>query len=81
LDGQGIQDFGVGAADSSAVSLIALTDVVRGIDAQGLAYPLADASMESGSTLGVSNRPVGGWDGFSVSCREGVLLVVVTPAE
>jgi thiamine pyrophosphokinase len=56
------------------VSLLPLTAEVTGIDLHGFQYPLADAVLRLGESLGISNRlvaPTG-----SVSCRSGRLLVI-----
>ncbi len=56
------------------VSLIPVTGAARGVTTQGLYYPLTDATLELGSTWGVSNE-------FSeetacVTLKEGLLLVI-----
>lgn len=56
------------------VSLIALTPEVRGIDTEGLEYPLANGRLTLGSTLGISNVMLSGR--ASVSIHSGTLLVV-----
>jgi thiamine pyrophosphokinase len=56
------------------VSLIALTPQVSGLSTQGLEWPLQDATLAFGSTLGISNRlvePVA-----SVQVKQGTLLAV-----
>ncbi len=64
------------AASGDLVSLIALTETVRGVTTQGLRYPLTRGVLRRGSTLGVSNevtvRPA------SVRIGSGLLLVIVT---
>lgn len=61
------------------VSLIALTPEARGVTAQGLRWPLTDATLGWGQGLGVSNIPIA--DSVSVRVQEGILLVVVTPED
>lgn len=61
------------------VSIIAITPIAQGVTAQGFHWPLVDASLNWGQSLGVSNVPVA--DVVSVHVREGILLVVVTPED
>jgi len=56
------------------VSLLALHGPAEGVRTEGLAYPLDGATLEAGSTLGVSNVLVG--KRARVSVGHGVLLVV-----
>lgn len=56
------------------VSLFALHGPAWGVRTEGLAYPLDDATLEPGSTLGVSNVFVG--ERASVGVGSGVLLAV-----
>lgn len=56
------------------VSLLALHGQAEGVRTEGLAYPLDGATLEAGSTLGMSNVLVG--KRASVSLGSGVLLVV-----
>jgi thiamine pyrophosphokinase len=62
--------------ENCKVSLIPATSVVEGIYTGGLAYPLADASMKMGTTVGISNEFTSSeaW----VSIRKGRLYVVVS---
>jgi thiamine pyrophosphokinase len=56
------------------VSLLPLTSEVTGIDLEGFRYPLRNATLRLGESLGISNRlvsPTG-----KVSCRSGRLLVI-----
>ncbi len=61
-------------AVGDTVSLIPLTPQVRGVTTRGLEYPLQDAVLRFGPTLGVSNRLYG--EEGMVALREGLLLVV-----
>lgn len=58
------------------VSLFPVTEKVRGVTIDGLEYPLHDAVLERGATLGVSNRMTG--EEARVAVRDGFLMVVVT---
>lgn len=57
------------------ISLLPLTETCRGVTIQGVYYPLRNASLRRGSTLGVSNVAVA--EVVEVTCAEGVLLVVL----
>ncbi len=57
------------------VTLLPIHGEVRGVTTAGLLYPLEDAVLSSGSTLGVSNEHLG--PRASVSIAGGVLAVVV----
>ena len=61
-------------AVGDTVSLIPLTHHVRGVTTRGLEYPLEDAVLHFGPTLGISNR-LYSQEGM-VALREGLLLVV-----
>lgn len=56
------------------VTLLPLTESVEGVTTKGLYYPLIDAKITMGSTLGVSNEFVE--DIAEVSIRKGLLLVI-----
>ena len=56
------------------VSLFALGGPARGVGTEGLRWPLEHATLEPGSTLGISNRFVA--DRAAVAVAEGVVLVV-----
>ncbi|MFC4101122.1 thiamine diphosphokinase [Paenibacillus xanthanilyticus] len=62
------------AGGYSHVSLLPLTPVVSGIDLQGFRYPLQNAALEIGQSLGISN--VLEANEGTVSVREGLLLVI-----
>ena len=61
-------------ADRPTVSLLPLTPVVTGITLEGFRYPLNDARLEIGQSLGVSN--VLEADEGAVIVGEGMLLVI-----
>ncbi len=61
-------------APGDTVSLIALTPEVRGIDTEGLEYPLTSGTLRFGSTLGISNVLLG--ERARVRLAHGILLVV-----
>lgn len=56
------------------VSLLPVTEQVKGITLEGFKYGLKDAQIRMGSSLGVSNEIVAPW--ARIRCREGILLVV-----
>lgn len=56
------------------VSLFALGGPARGVVTEGLRWPLAHATLDPGSTLGISNRFLA--DHASVTLADGVVLVV-----
>jgi len=56
------------------VSLLAMHGPVTGVHTEGLRFPLADATLAPGSSLGLSNTML--TDRASVTVRSGVLLVV-----
>lgn len=62
--------------ENHKLSLIPATPIVEGIYTGGLAYPLADASMSMGTTIGISNEFTS--DEAWVSIRKGRLYVVVS---
>ncbi len=62
--------------ENHKLSLIPATPIVEGIYTGGLAYPLADASMRMGTTIGISNEFTS--DEAWVSIRKGRLYVVVS---
>lgn len=61
-------------AGYSHVSLLPLTPVVSGIDLHGFRYPLRDATLEIGQSLGISNV-LAEAEG-TIRIREGLLLVI-----
>ena len=58
----------------STVSVIPLSEAVRGISYSGLRYPLNDATLRLGDTRGISNEAVA--QPATVEISEGMLLVV-----
>lgn len=58
------------------VSLVAMSNSVRGVTTDNLQYPLTDFTLKQGATLGVSNVMTA--SGASVKMRSGILLVVHT---
>lgn len=56
------------------LSLLPITKRAAGITIKGLEYPLVDATLEMGSSLGISNVFKG--TAASVSVREGALVVI-----
>ncbi len=56
------------------ISFLPYTEKVRGIFLSGLLYPLEDAEMVKGTTLGISNEAAG--ERVSISIREGILIFI-----
>ena len=56
------------------VSLIPLSDTVRGITTSGLEYPLNDAELKTGTSLGISNVATG--ETVSISIADGLLYII-----
>lgn len=77
-----------GSADP-AISVIPITREIHGLSYRGLYYSLQNASMDRGSTRGISNQidsiklKKAGTTGVpaEITLTEGAALVVVTPAE
>lgn len=61
------------------VSILALTEMVEGLDYEGLAYPLTDFTLPFGSTRAISNSPEDGVESFRLRSSKGLALVYVTP--
>jgi thiamine pyrophosphokinase len=61
------------------VSLIPVTHKVHGVSTQCLKFPLAEATLVRGSTLGISNEMEG--KEALVRVREGFLLIFVSPSK
>jgi thiamine pyrophosphokinase len=57
-----------------SISIFPLSGLATGVTLEGLEYPLENASLESGDTLGFHNELIG--RRASVSVEEGALLVV-----
>lgn len=64
-----IQDMGY-----SYVSLLPLTPEVTGITLEGFQYPLTDATLKMGQSLGVSNKLIS--SSGIVTIRSGLLLII-----
>jgi len=58
------------------VSLIPITEKVKGVTTKGLYYPLHEATIEMGSTWGVSNEFVD--ETAEVTIKSGMLLVILS---
>lgn len=56
------------------ISLFPLTTDVRGVDAEGFLYPLQDAVLSGGCSLGVSNE-LKGEEGV-ITLKEGILIII-----
>ncbi|AKL95528.1 thiamine pyrophosphokinase ThiN [Clostridium aceticum] len=56
------------------ISIIPLTNPVKGVTLEGLEYPLKDRDIDQGSTLGISNVFI--QKEAVISLKEGVLLVI-----
>lgn len=61
------------------VTLLALSEEVEGVTTQGLRYPLHNATLRIGSSLGVSNEFAA--DRAEVIVKKGVLLVLLSKDE
>ncbi len=60
--------------DYKYVSLIPLTDRVTGVTLEGFRYPLQDAELTFGESLGISNELIEHWG--SIELKSGKLLVI-----
>lgn len=58
------------------VSIFSMAETSRGITASGFKYPLQDASLPMGSTLGTSNELV--QETGTISVKDGILLVILS---
>lgn len=67
-------DIEISADDYSYVSLLPLTPEVKGIHLHGFEYPLTDATLTMGQSLGVSNRIISTKGEIEVG--DGWLLVI-----
>jgi thiamine pyrophosphokinase len=56
------------------ISLLPLTAAVKGITLDGFQYPLIDATLEIGQSLGISNKLQA--DTGSITIGEGLLLII-----
>ncbi|HZD55210.1 MAG TPA: thiamine diphosphokinase [Anaerolineales bacterium] len=68
------ESFNALTRPGDTLSLIALSREVSGVTTRGLKWPLENATLKFGSTLGVSNQA--GGDRAKVTIAEGQLLVV-----
>lgn len=62
--------------DGYHISLIPITEVVKGVTLKGLSYPLDNADLIQGTSLGISNEFAEEFAEISVA--DGVLLIVVS---
>lgn len=60
--------------EGTFVSIIPLSSGVSGVTTKGLKYPLEDAALSQGNTLGISNEIVS--ERVMISVKEGVLLII-----
>ena len=65
----------------TAVSVVPLSSVVKGVTLKGLYYPLENGDIYFGKTLSFSNKPAEGVSEFTVSVKEGNAAVIVSRAE
>ena len=56
------------------ISLLPLTETVTGITLTGFQYPLHEATIEIGQSIGISNKLLG--EEGKIGLREGLLLVI-----
>lgn len=61
-------------AFGSYVSLLPLTDLLEGVTLTGFKYPLADAVMRGGNTLGISNELTA--ESACIAIRQGIGIVI-----
>ncbi len=66
--------IGLSGGEMTKVTLLPLTERVEGVTTRGLRYQLNNATLEMGSTLGVSNELSD--QGAEVSLTKGLLLVI-----
>lgn len=60
--------------ENAKISLLPLTEVVEGVTTKGLYYPLNNATIEMGSTWGISNEFIS--EIAEVSIKSGLMLVI-----
>ena len=72
---RGPQKIAIDGRPGDNLSLLPLSDTVRGVNLEGLEYPLHDAKLERGTTLGISNVFTG--KTARVQLKEGLLLIVI----
>lgn len=73
---EGFKQLGKEAKGYRYVSFLPFTDQAVGVTLKGFLYPLHDARLEKGSTLGISNEICG--DRPSVSVKKGVLVGILS---
>lgn len=56
------------------LSLIPLTTFVKGINTEGLVYPLKDGELSIGQSIGISNEILG--NSAKIYVKEGILIVI-----
>ena len=66
LRGEGLASVRFRGAPGDYVSLVPISDELRGVDTQGLRYPLRQATLERGTSTGVSNELDGEEGGFNI---------------
>ena len=64
----------VAGSPQDSVSVFPLTDFAAGVTLEGFGYPLEDARLEIGDTLGFHNELTG--ESARVSVEQGALLVI-----
>lgn len=66
-------------SQNRVVSLLPLTEQVKGVTLDGFYYPLNDRTLRWGDSIGISNVPLR--DEVTICLQEGILLVIVTDAD
>ena len=74
----GPADLRLSGHPGDTVSLLPFGGDVRGVSTRGLRYPLVDEDLPMGTPRGLSNVITG--DDAGVTVRDGLLLVIETPA-
>ena len=69
---KGKETLGNEANEYRYVSFLPFTDVATGVTLEGFQYPLQDARLEKGCTLGISNEICG--SSSSVTVEQGILI-------
>jgi len=72
-------DLEVAGETGAAITVLAVHGAATGVDIEGLAWPLHDATLHPGSTLGLSNRFLTAK--ALIRVRTGTLLVIYPGAE
>jgi thiamine pyrophosphokinase len=76
---RGPADFLLQSRPGRVVSMIPLSERVTGISYEGFEYPLTHATLELGSTRGVSNRLLSA--NARIQVENGLLLLVLQPED